>query len=177
MFICLLLSESLLAQGMGSSQLQRFGHSLIPISIIDENGRMTEEEYAAAKGQSLEDIRDRFAATGRLDCKNSRGTAQLTGDGRTLTMSGHMFVGERNGKFGVSLISSNCDSDHGASGGSLLKAVEGKLILVGVNSGIKHDAPHPNNSYLKNARPDYAVPVYGSFLKELEETIRKNGQS
>jgi hypothetical protein len=62
------------------------------VAIVDENGRMTEEEYAKAKGVSLTQVQNRFAATGILNRDGYRGSAQLTADRQTITTVAHMFT-------------------------------------------------------------------------------------
>lgn len=65
------------------------------IAIVDEDGRMTEEQYAAAKKVSLTEVQNRFAATGRLDCPTSTSSASLVGDNKTVAASGHAFVNQK----------------------------------------------------------------------------------
>lgn len=49
------------------------------ISVIDEDGRMTEEKYARAKNLPLAEIQRRFAATGQLKFENHRADAHHRG--------------------------------------------------------------------------------------------------
>ena len=76
--------------------LQEQARQIIKTAVVDEDGRMTEEEYAAAKGVPPDVVRSRFAATGKLKCGKYEGTAQLTGDNQTITTSAHMFTNREN---------------------------------------------------------------------------------
>lgn len=81
--------DALLHERAGS-----LGH-LKKTAVIDEDGRMTEEEYARAKAKSVEETRNRFGATGLLNCNGYRGSAQLTGDQMTISTSAHIFIEPR----------------------------------------------------------------------------------
>jgi hypothetical protein len=62
-------------------------------AVIDEDGRMTEEEYARKKGIPLTEVQNRFAATGVLKCAKHSASGQLTGSDNTITTVAHIFVG------------------------------------------------------------------------------------
>ncbi len=66
--------------------------------VVDENGRRTEEEYAAFKIKPLLAVQNRFAPTGILKCSGSELTAQFTGDINIITTAGHGFADDRNCK-------------------------------------------------------------------------------
>lgn len=66
------------------------------VAIIEEegeDGRRTEEEYAAENGVPVSEVQNRFAATGIIKCGKYTGTAQLTGSNDTITTVAHMFSG------------------------------------------------------------------------------------
>lgn len=60
-------------------------------AVIDEDGRMTEAQYAKKKRVPLAAVQNRFSATGVLICSGWRGSAQLTGAPNIITTSAHMF--------------------------------------------------------------------------------------
>ncbi len=60
--------------------------------VVDENGRRTEEEFAAEKLKPLTAVQNRFAPTGILKCDGSELTAQLTGSTGVITTAGHGFM-------------------------------------------------------------------------------------
>lgn len=97
-FLCLFVSLSGPASAFnGRSQgIGPPGSLTQKVRVIGKDGRNTEQEYSTAKGQSLGEIEDRFAATGLLNCKKSRASAQLTGDGWTLTTAAHVFKSREN---------------------------------------------------------------------------------
>jgi hypothetical protein len=57
-----------------------------------ELGRRTVKQYAADQNTTEEEIQDRYAATGLLDCNGSKSTAQLTGDNSTISTVAHDFT-------------------------------------------------------------------------------------
>jgi TonB family protein len=56
----------------------------------DKDHRRTEPEWAKQTGQSLETVRDRYAATGKLICGGRRATAQLTISNDIITTAAHV---------------------------------------------------------------------------------------
>jgi Trypsin-like peptidase domain len=63
------------------------------IAVIGEPDRMTEEDYATAKGLPLNTVRDRYAATGVIECPKGKWAAsmQLVGKDNRVVTSRHVF--------------------------------------------------------------------------------------
>jgi hypothetical protein len=81
-------------------------------------------------------------------------------------------INPRQGSFGAASFESNCDSDHGNSGGSVIRIIDGKPILVGVTSGmITHKNPNPTNAYDPSVWADTHVSLSGEFLEKLKLAI------
>lgn len=255
------------------------------VRIVGEDGRKTEEEYARYKNVPLYEIQNRFAATGILRCPNRIGSAQLTGDNRTLTSVAHLFrsrecktinrpdectfeyvtkgtkrsmrlsgevemghycesswraqdwsilklaapiedvtpymvPGEFDdpmpgtkvvsvsagavdfrrkdkitgtvvtpksieectvkwlhpgpGGFNSIAFDTDCDSDHGNSGGSVLRVTKVGLMLVGVTAGARAEKNHSkSNEYREQEWATRHMSVYGKFLEAIGKSLEK----
>lgn len=94
--LCLLTSAGSEASAFSASRQEsdaKIQSQLQKTAVIDEDGRMTEEEYARKKGRPLAEVQNRFAATGVLRCEKRSASAQLTGSDNTITTVAHILLG------------------------------------------------------------------------------------
>lgn len=89
--VAVICSTNALDSNARSEDIYTSHHPIHKIAVIDDDGRMTEEEYAQKKGVPVEEVQNRLAATGGLKCDNDSTSAQITGANDTITTVAHMF--------------------------------------------------------------------------------------
>jgi hypothetical protein len=65
-----------------------------PVVVFGKNGRMTVDDFAAAKQLDAADLRKRHAASGLVVCGRAHGAGQLTLANNVITTAAHVFFDE-----------------------------------------------------------------------------------
>jgi hypothetical protein len=98
-------ASSLLSGGVGVVDLARIAH-VSWVEAPGELGRRTVEQYALDHQTTKNEVLDRYAATGVIECKGYKGSAQLTGDNSTISTAAHVFSNPETCKKNVASVSS-----------------------------------------------------------------------
>lgn len=70
---------------------QQYSDLIQAATIVGEENRETEEQYAKTSQNPIEKVQQAFGATGILNCGGFELTAQVSGKANVLTTAGHMF--------------------------------------------------------------------------------------
>src|SRR5262249_13814787 len=70
------------------------GKYIHKILIVNEEDRKTEEEYASTHNISVEEVRNRFGATGQIRCPHGLASAKVTIKNNIITTGAHVFMNQ-----------------------------------------------------------------------------------
>ncbi|MBO4226643.1 hypothetical protein [Bradyrhizobium neotropicale] len=145
-----------------------------------ELGRRTEDEYATDHGKTFEEIQDRFAATGVLDCNGAKVTAQLTGDQSTISTVAHAFTDPKTCKKWDGVRADRCTFTVRSSQREQTVDVSG-VVIQGFNCPAKPKASQDwavlkLKTPLKGIRP-YQLPKSYDHIDERDKVIAVNARN
>lgn len=123
--------------------------------VIDEDNRLTRDEYAVANGMSAATVASRFGATGLVRCGSAVGTGQLVGAGNVLVTAAHVLFapgGEPRGR------GTSCTFDITAGGRRQVVPIDVDKVVCGAREpyaepAVKDWAVVPLATAVSGAKP------------------------
>lgn len=148
------------AKAAGTCSIRRSpippGFSIYKVMSIDEEGRQTEAEFATSEASTLQRIKRRFAATGKLKCRSGELDAQLTGASDVITTNAHaLFKPE------------NCEELSKPNECTFSTEVNGKPVIRRVSAEVGMGFNCPGGGE-QESNTDWAVMTLESKIDDVE---------